>query len=106
MSSTNDRQLLHCRWNWCARTFELPSDLLSHLKSEHFRSILRVEKGELDEYLRCNEGRSGMTGMCNSTSKRTSEGAPVDCRQLASGPPNPVHGAFARSRPRWDCSAC
>ena len=67
MAATGDHQILHCRWNWCARTFELPTDLLNHLKSEHFSHILRVEKKELDIYLRCNEGRSGMTGTGSTT---------------------------------------
>lgn len=67
MAATGDHQILHCRWNWCARTFELPTDLLNHLKSEHFSHILSVEKKELDIYLRCNEGRSGMTGTGSTT---------------------------------------
>ncbi|KAI0732505.1 hypothetical protein C8Q72DRAFT_882170 [Fomitopsis betulina] len=57
----SNHKVLHCRWNWCPRTFEIPTELLSHLNDEHFPHILRVDKSELDIYLRCNEGRSGMT---------------------------------------------
>lgn len=96
MLANGDHKVFHCRWNWCARTFQFPTDLLGHLKSEHFSHILRVEKKELDIYLRSNEGRSGMTGMKDIFSEWTSERAPVNRRQLAPGYSNPVNRDFAR----------